>query len=65
MQTRLWKALDKQTDGDWTGMTSNQWSDQVQFTFAAFGFFFSGITHGEDGTGFSTPCQGAWGILPA
>jgi len=40
MQTCLWQALDKQTDGDWTGVTSNQLSDQVQIAFAAFCFFF-------------------------
>ena len=66
MQTCLWQALDKQTDGDWTGVTSNQLSDQVQIAFAAFCFFFfSGATHEEDGTGFSTLCQGAWATLPA
>lgn len=49
MQTCLWKALGKQTDGSWTGMTSNRLRDQVQLTFVSFGFFFLGLHMGKIG----------------
>lgn len=43
MQTCLWMALEKQTGGDRTRVTSNQVSDQCNSPLCLFGFFFLGL----------------------
>lgn len=60
LQRWLWKALGKEAGGDWTGMTSNQLSSQLGFTFGGS----CGVTQGE---GRWDVCwnlsQGAWDLV--
>lgn len=64
----LWKALDKEAGGDWTGMTSNQLSNQVWFTFEGFSCgVFVGLHRGKMGecagtcptVSVTSPCTGS------
>lgn len=64
LQRCFWKALGKEAGGDWTGMTSNQLSSQLGFTFRVLvvGFLGGYKEEGRWGVCWNLS-QGAWDLV--